>query len=204
MFVLVTELQPLGLNESFVLDGGASLRELALEFLFFGRVHAAGARGGVGLDERHDCHRGGGVCGNGEFDEKAFVKGWAVAVDSLIHQQSALTINDVAAAIILVTADDMGMLDDDGVSAHLDHETAGVLDAWARDKKLVAAMKQDNQVIELVTVTGDVANEVDEVERIGAGGVFGGDGELMLGDGEKANPEATQVPDEDSAGSIEV
>src|ERR1017187_5219652 len=159
MLVLLTEFEPFGLDEGVVLDGGGSLCELASEILFLGLVHAASAGSWIGLDERHDCHRGGGVCGNGEFDEKAFVKGWAVAVDSLIHQQSALTINDVAAAIILVTADDMGMLDDDGVSAHLDHETAGVLDAWARDKKLVAAMKQDNQVIELVTVTGDVANE---------------------------------------------
>ena len=63
MFVLVTELQPFGLNESFVLDGGASLRELASEILFFGRVHAAGAGGWIGRDERHDCHRGSGVGG---------------------------------------------------------------------------------------------------------------------------------------------
>src|ERR1035441_561306 len=98
----------------------------------------------------------------------------------------------------------MGMLDDDGVSAHLDHEAAGVLDAGAGDKKLITAMKQDNQVIELAAVTGDVADEIDEVQRIGTGGVFGGDGELMLGDGEKANPEATQFPDEDSASGIEV
>jgi hypothetical protein len=204
MFVLVTELQPFGLDERVVLDGGGPLREPKAEFLFFGRVHTAGAGSGIGLDERYDCHRGGGVGGNGEFDEKAFVKGLAVAVDRLIHQQSALAINDVAAAVILVTAEDMGMLDDDGVRTYLDHEAAGVLDTWAGDQKLIAAMKQDNQVIELVAVTGDVANEVDEVKWIGAGGVLGGDGELMLGDGEKANPEATQVSDEDSAGGIEV
>jgi hypothetical protein len=110
----------------------------------------------------------------------------------------------MAAAVILVTAENMGMLDDDSIGAHLDHEAAGVLDAGAGDTKLIAAMEQDNQVIELIAVTGDVANEVDQVERVGSGGVFGGNGELMFGDGENAHFEAIQVLDEDAAGGVEV
>ena len=96
------------------------------------------------------------------------------------------------------------MLDDDGMGAHLDHEAAGFLDAGAGDKKLIAAMEQDDKVIELVAVSGDVADEIDEIERIGTGAVFGGDGELMFSDGENANPHATQVPDEDAASGVEV
>src|ERR1035437_2168876 len=204
MLSLFTKPQPFGLDEGVVLDGGGPLSERAAEFLFFGLVHAAGAGGGLGLDERHNCHRGGGVGGDGEFDEKSLVKGLAVAVDGLIHEQSALAIDDMAATVILVTAEDVGMLDDDGVGAPLDHEAAGFLDAGAGDKKLIAAMEQDNKVIELAAVSGDVADEIDQVERIGAGGMFGGDGEFMLGDGENADPEATQVSDEDATGGVEV
>src|ERR1039458_3264451 len=107
MLVLVTELQPFGLDESFVLDCGGSLCELTSEILFFGRVHAVCTGSGIGLNERHDCHRGGGVGGNGELDEKPLVKGWAVAVDGFVHQQSALAIDDVTATVILVTAENI-------------------------------------------------------------------------------------------------
>jgi hypothetical protein len=96
------------------------------------------------------------------------------------------------------------MLDDDGIGAHLDHEPAGVLDAGAGDKELIATVEEDDEIVELVAVSGDVADEVNQVKGVGAGEVFGGDGEFMLGDGENANPEATQVSDEDAAGSVKV
>ena len=57
MFVLLTELEPFGLDEGIIPDGCGSLSEQAAEFLFFGLVHAAGAGCGVGLDEGHDFHR---------------------------------------------------------------------------------------------------------------------------------------------------
>src|ERR1035438_6685248 len=95
MLPLFAESQPFGLDIGVVLDGGGALGEPAPEFLFFGLVHAAGAGSRIGLDERHDGHRGGGVGGNGELDEKAFVKGWAVAVDGLVHEQSALAIDNM-------------------------------------------------------------------------------------------------------------
>ena len=141
MFVLVTELQPFGLDEGVVLDGGGALGELAPESLFLGLVHAAGAGGGAGLDKWDDFHLGAGIGGNGESNEKSLVKGWAVTVDGLIHEKSALAIDNMTAAVILVTTEDMRMLDDDGVRSHLDHEAAGVLDARAGDKKLIAAME---------------------------------------------------------------
>src|ERR1035437_5058913 len=204
MFVLVTELAPFGLDESFVLDCGGALSELPSETLLFNLVHAAGAGGGAGLNKGHDLHRRSRVGGNGEFDEGSFMEGFALTIDGLVHQQSPLAIDDMAAAVFLVPAEDMGMLDDDGIGTHLDHEPAGVLDAGAGGKKLITAMEQDDEVIELVAVSRDVADEIDQVERVGAGGVLGSDGELMLGDGENANLEATQVSDEDATGGVEV
>src|ERR1035441_1197549 len=115
MFVLLTEFQPFGLDESVVLDGSGAFSKKATKLLFLGRFHAVRAGSGAGLDEGHDVHRGGGISGNVEFDKESFVKGWAVAVDGLIHGQSALAIDDVAATVFLVTAEGMRMLDDDGV-----------------------------------------------------------------------------------------
>jgi hypothetical protein len=96
------------------------------------------------------------------------------------------------------------MLDDDGVGAQLDHEVAGVLDAGAGDKKLIAAMEQDNKVIELIAVPGDVADEIEQVEWISSPGVFCRDREFMLGYRQYAEPEAIQRFDEYPPGGFEV
>src|ERR1035438_9843252 len=163
---LFTKFQPFGLDEGIVPDGCGSLSELAAEFLLFGLVHAAGSGGGIGLDERHDCHRGGSVGGNGELNEKALVKGLAVVVDGLVHEQSALAIDDMSPLILLIAAQHVRVLDDDGVGAHLDHETAGVLDAGAWDEELIAAMKQDDEIIEAVPVAPDISRSEEHTSEL--------------------------------------
>src|SRR5688572_24619123 len=96
------------------------------------------------------------------------MEGFEMPIDWLVHDKRALTIDDVTAAVLLVTAQDMGMLHNHGVCAHLDHEMAGVLDARAGHQKLVSTVKQHNEVIEVLTVAVHVSHEVNQIQRIRA------------------------------------
>jgi len=48
------------------------------------------------------------------------------------------------------------MLDNHGIGSHLDHEVARVSDPRGRDVKLVRAMKQYNEVIEIIPLAVQV------------------------------------------------
>src|SRR5260221_14558497 len=127
------------------------------------------------------------------------MKRLTIAVDGLVHDQGTLAVNDMAAAVILIAAEDVRMLDDDCIRTHFNHEAAAVLDARGRHEEFISAMDQDDQVINLIAMAGHVTNEIDHVERVGPGRLRGGNREFALGNREYNNSDAPNFPDQEAA-----
>jgi len=93
------------------------------------------------------------------------MKRLSIAVNRLIHDQGALAINNMATLIILVTAQRMRVLHDDGVGSHLDHEPAGITDTGRRNLEFSRSMQQHDEVIEILSSAIYVSDKVNRVQR---------------------------------------
>src|SRR5438132_1481170 len=111
---------------------------------------------------------------DGELNEKTFLPG-TVAVRRIKNQVS-LPINDMSLPITFVTAGGMRMLAHHHPRSLFNQETAHVHEARAGKRMCFnPAMKQDNEKIEAVTVLSDVADAINHIQGIGAGGILSRD-----------------------------
>src|SRR5438034_11337421 len=103
------------------------------------------------------------------------MKGAQLPIDTFVHDEGSLAIDNMAATIFLATAQVMGMLDDHRIGPHLDQEMACVLYARSRDVKLISSVKQHNQVIETVVRALKIPYAIDQIQRVCPGRVLGSD-----------------------------
>ena len=204
MFAFFAKLEPVVLDVIIVLQSAGLLLKPPEELCLLFPAHPAGAGRRVGLDKRYQLHLRTGVLGYEQLHQETFVKYFEIAIDAFVHDQRALSIDNMAAVILLITAQAMGMLHDHGIGAHLDHKPAGVSQSGTGNMEFVSPMKQDYQVIILVFVLFDIPDIINQVKRIRAPRLFRGDRKLMFGQCQDAHPNAVKVLDDDPPGGIEV
>src|SRR5260370_28234647 len=111
----------------------------------------------------------------------------------------------MAPAMRFISASAMGMLANHQAGALLDQKPAHLLEART-GKRIVfsAIMQQDDRKIHRVSLAVECSGALNQVQRVCAGAVFGGNGPFLLRSAQQPDPEGAGFHDEHSSGLSQI
>ncbi len=108
------------------------------------------------------------------------------------------------AQVVFISAQDVRVLDNDHIRSHLNHEAAGILDAWSGSEKFGGPMKKHHQKIKARTMLPNIPDESDEVQRVGARAIFPRDRKFVFRRRQQAHSHPAAIPHYNSPGCGEI
>lgn len=202
--VVGTELAPAPVQGIGVIEGPGTLGDGVEHRLALRALERPGARHAGFLPDGDEVDRRPSIRVELDENQAPLAPGIGTLAGSL-EDEVALAVDDVGVSVVLDAAQAVRMLAQHDVGAFFDEEAAGLDEARPRVLEVfVAAVEEDDQVVDLGGALADVAHEVDGIEGIDATLGSFRQTELALGEGQHADPDSLDRSNVNLPGLAEV